>query len=133
MIYFIMPVGSDPQFHHKRRILELALRDVDQTGHFPLEVNTGREFSLDSALQDMRAADLIIGDLALERPSCYFEVGLAQAAGLYVALVAPVGTPIHQVSGRGRVAFYSNDSSYEAVIRELLRRNSGELLHRPRG
>jgi hypothetical protein len=131
VIYFIMPVGSDPKFHHKRRILERILGDIGQTGHFPLEAKTSLEFSLDAALQDMHAADLIIGDLALERPSCYFEVGLAQGAGLYVALIAPLGTPIHQVAGRDRVAFYGNDGSYEAIIRNLLLPESDGLLYRP--
>lgn len=74
----------------------------------------------------MRRAPLIIADLALERPSCYFEVGLAQASGLTVRFLAPAGTPIHQLEGRDSVAFYSNMGEYERIIELLLEDPSAE-------
>jgi hypothetical protein len=68
----------------------------------------------------MVQANRIIADLALERPSCYFEVGLAQSAGLRVDLIAPTGTPIHQVAGRQRVHRYSSPREYEALVHRLV-------------
>jgi hypothetical protein len=120
MIYFIMPVGSDPQFTRKRLILKGVLERSDQTGHFPLEKREEGEFDVDVAISEMERSQLIIADLALERPSCYFEVGIAQAAGLNVHLIASAGTAIHQVAGRAHVLFYEDENDYENLIMMLI-------------
>jgi hypothetical protein len=124
MIYFIMPVGSDIQFWSKRSILERVLNDFEEEGHFPLERASAPSFEVEKSLHEMSGAKLIIGDLALERPSCYFEVGLAQGAHLPVELIAPERTPLHQVSRREDVRFYANLEAYEELIRQLLSRTS---------
>ncbi len=120
MIYFILPVGSDILFPRKRAILERILADLREEGHFPFERPNAPTFDLEQALNQMSEAKAIIGDLALERPSCYFEVGLAQGAGLSVVLIAPEGTPVHQVSQRDDVRFYADLEAYERLTRELL-------------
>jgi hypothetical protein len=55
----------------------------------------------------MQRAEFVLADLSLERPSCYFELGLAEAANAFF-LVAAAGTPIHQVGNAGKVVFYSD-------------------------
>jgi hypothetical protein len=120
MIYFIMPVGSDTLFPTKRSILEHVLVNFKEEGHFPLERASAAAFEVEQVVDEMSAAKLIIGDLALERPSCYFEVGIAQGARLPVELIAPEGTPVHQVSHREDVSFYVNLEAYEELIGELL-------------
>src|SRR4051794_30770916 len=100
-----MPVGSDHAYVKKRDILDEVLARRERLGHFPLEKRRGGGFELEEALADMRDARVIIADLGLERPSCYFEVGLAQGAGLHVRIIAPTGTDIHQVGGRDSVEY----------------------------
>jgi nucleoside 2-deoxyribosyltransferase len=72
-----------------------------------------------SALED---ADIVLADLSFERPSCYFEVGFAQALGKRVALIATDGTAIHQVIGRDALIFYNTISDYENAVRLALER-----------
>ena len=52
----------------------------------------------------------ILADVSLERPSCYFELGLMRATNVPIYLIAAEATPIHQVgdSGAADVAFYSS-------------------------
>lgn len=120
MIYLIMPVGSDPDFIAKRAVLERLLSVAGAVGHFPLARERSGSTAADRAVAEMKTARVVIGDLALERPSCYFEVGLAQGAGVEVSLIAPEGTQLHQVEGRERVAFYQGMDGYEALMRTLI-------------
>jgi hypothetical protein len=120
MIYFIMPVGSDPEYARKRRTLKGILDRNGRVGHFPLEQLPYCEFDLKHTIEDMAAAEQIIADLALERPSCYFEIGLAQGAGRDVLLIAPEGAAIHQVAGRGRVRYYKGQRGYELLMESLI-------------
>jgi hypothetical protein len=120
MIYFVMPVGSDPNFADKRSILRRVLDGTKELGHFPLESGDGSPFDMERALFDMSMARIIVCDLALERPSCYFETGLAQAAHIPVRLIAPAGTAVHQVAGRDRVRYYADLSGYEDLIRKIV-------------
>jgi hypothetical protein len=127
LIYFIMPVGSDPNFEHKRAILDEVLRAFGITGHFPME--TSWTATASAIVSEMRTADAIVADLALERPSCYYEVGLAEGAGLEVSLIAPRGTDIHQSTRRSEVAFYDGYAEYEALVTALIQ--SGQGVGRP--
>ena len=120
MIYFIMPVGSDPTYGTKRKLLDRILHEKKTLGHFPLEREAWDQFGVSEVLKDMGAADCIIADLSLERPSCYYEVGLAHGAGLEVQLIAPSGTPVHQVYHREDVRYYSDMTSYAHLVRSIL-------------
>lgn len=125
VIYFIMPVSSDSDFMTKRRSAQRVLDSLVANGHFPMEKGRLEEdLTVASIVAEMAAATQIVADLALERPSCYFEVGVAQAAGLTVDLIAPTDTPIHQVVGRRRVHYYSSPEEYEALLHQLLSRDS---------
>lgn len=120
-IYMILPVDSDPEYAMKREILDKITVEMAIAVHYPLErVDFGSEFNLSAALAQMESAELVIVDLALERPSCYYELGLAQACGRPTSLVAPLGTPIHQAADRASVLFYSDVIEYESIIRSCL-------------
>src|SRR4051794_1753133 len=98
-----MPVASDPNYNNKRRVLELALTSVGSRPYFPLDhlpLSGGRDFEVDLALERMRASQIVLADLSLARPSCYFEVGLAQAARCAILVVAEAGTELHQLGER---------------------------------
>jgi nucleoside 2-deoxyribosyltransferase len=120
VIYFIMPVGSDPMYRERREALRHILRGRGKIGHFPLEHNENTELNLDSIIADMNSADQVVADLALERPSCYFEVGLAQALGKRVRLIAPIGTDVHQVGERELVERYDCFDEYKSIIDKII-------------
>ena len=88
-------VGSDPGYAPKRQALDDIAQELNIRFFFPLDQQ--KSVSVSSAVADLHKAGLVIADLSLERPSCYFEVGVAQGIGKTVAFIAATGTPIHQV------------------------------------
>ena len=117
-IYFITPVGSDPQYQLKRELLELVSKVTGRDLFFPLERHSG--FSLDATRVDLGNASLAIADLSLERPSCYFELGIAQALAVPVRIVAATGTRLHQTANPSAVRWYSDLEQYRAIISEAI-------------
>lgn len=116
--YYISPVGSDPDYTSKREVLARVAADRGISLFFPLDHRAS--FSVPAALSDLRTSQLVIADLSLERPSCYFEVGLAQAIGLPVVLIAAAGTVIHQAGDTDGVVTYTDLASYQAVVEHAL-------------
>jgi nucleoside 2-deoxyribosyltransferase len=116
LVYIIMPVGSDEAFESKRAVLEASSKAHDWITHFPLDSTSRQDnrhitetnFKLPEVLAEMKAASLIVADLSLERPSCYYELGVAQALGRPTFLLAVTGTVIHQVADRDRIHFYAD-------------------------
>lgn len=118
IVYFISPVGSDPQYREKRKVLSAVAAEEDVEFFFPLDRHT--VFSVSVATQDIRESWLVIADLSLGRPSCYFEVGLAQGVGASVAFLAAEDTVLHQAGVPGEVLRYSSLEAYRASILKLL-------------
>jgi nucleoside 2-deoxyribosyltransferase len=112
--YVIMPVGADEQFADKRSILRRVAEREGLTPYFPFDRTI--TFDKDKTLSLMRDADFVLADLSMERPSCYFELGLAQALGKDVYLIAQENTDIHQAHGRSLTHFYKGLSGYEQVV-----------------
>ncbi len=77
-------------------------------------------FNLQAALQDIKGASFVLADLSLERPSCYYELGLAEALGKPIYLVAEDGTDIHQTASRRLVSYYKDNDEYKALITNIL-------------
>jgi hypothetical protein len=117
-VYIIGPVRSDPQYKQKRQVLADISSGYQYQFFFPFE--RYKSFSLDAVRTDLRNAAVVIADLSLERPSCYFELGVAQALDLPVQMIAASGTPIHQTATPGAVIFYSDLDEYSLVIRRAL-------------
>lgn len=113
-IYFVTPVGSDPQYRLKRELLAEIAKETGRELFFPLERHGS--FSLNAARLDLRNASLVVADLSLERPSCYFELGVAQALDVPVCILAATGTQLHQTATPSSVRFYSNLDEYRAII-----------------
>jgi nucleoside 2-deoxyribosyltransferase len=127
-LFVITPHYSDPSFTNKR---ELLIEIADKYG---IEVifgsNRGSETDVDESLVLLENAELVIADLSLERPSCYYEIGFAQSKNKSVYLIASVGTEIHQVRSKNKVQFYESLSSYRELITEFFSRiasNSNRL------
>ena len=94
---------------------------------FPFECHS--EFSVPATANKMLLAVFVLADLSLERPSCYFELGLAQAVGAHVFLIAATGTQIQQVGDSRRPSFYSDFAQYRLRVSRLL---GGSLTSRGR-
>jgi len=116
-IYVISPVAADPDFEAKRAIVASTARSFDLVPLFPLDRSPG--IALERANEDIRKARFVLADLSLERPSCYFELGLAEATGVDVDIIAKVGTPIHQVGYAAQVSFYRDVDDYKRLIRRV--------------
>lgn len=115
--YVICPVGGDPSFAEKKTILETLGRASGVEPFFPLD---NQSFSTESAINAIKAAQFVLADVSLERPSCYFELGIAEALKARVALIASTGTAIHQVGNSQRCLFYSDLTEYRLHISRAL-------------
>ena len=117
----IMPVGSDPDYPAKRSVADGVALESGTLVHFPLDGAAGVEQQFDAELteRDFIDADLVIADLALERPSCYYELGFAQALGRPTQIIAPEGTHIHQAGGRESAMYYEDLLAYHAVLSRI--------------
>jgi nucleoside 2-deoxyribosyltransferase len=119
--YIIMPVGGDQQFASKRSILEQVADKEGLIPYFPFDRTSNMTFDKERTLSILRDSDFVLADLSMERPSCYFELGLAQALGKDVYLIAQQDTDIHQAHGRGLTRFYEGLSGYEQVVSSVLK------------
>lgn len=118
----IMPVHSDPAFNLRRRIIA----DVETQREWKLLVPEydpkAPVFTVEGMLEILRPVDLVVADLSAARPSCYFELGFAEALQKRIQLVAEQGTEIHQTSGRDGVIYYIGlDGFRDALITALAR------------
>ena len=118
--YVIMPIGADRQFVEKRRIIEKIAHEKNCVAYFPFDRDRNISFDIATTLSTLRGAEFVLADLSMERPSCYYELGLAQAVGKDVYLVAEDGTDIHQAHGRNSTRFYRDMQDYDQVISAIL-------------
>lgn len=121
VFYTIMPVGADPSSASKKKILERVAKELGLTPHFPYEKGKTVAFDIKSTLSTLKHADFVLADLSMERPSCYFELGLAQAIGKHVYLIARKNTDIHQADKRNFTHFYTDLESYLEVVSRVLK------------
>lgn len=87
---------------------------------FPEYDKTEPTFDFASLVESMKGASLVLADLSMERPSCYFELGVAETLGSRICLLAENGTPIHQTSKRLETRFYSSLGSFKSLVGEAL-------------
>jgi nucleoside 2-deoxyribosyltransferase len=62
----------------------------------------------------------VLADLSLERPSCYYELGLAEALGKPVYLIAKKNTDIHQTASRRLVRYFDNEDEYKVLVENII-------------
>jgi hypothetical protein len=115
-----MPVGSDHSAAQKKTAIAKGLEAVGIEARFPDYLPLQPKFALTDLLTEMRGAELVIADLSRERPSCYYELGLAEAIGKRVYLIAEQGTQIHQTASRSTVHYYSNLAELASVVERVL-------------
>jgi hypothetical protein len=114
----IAPVRVDSEYELKMKIIR-SICDANGLG-YRLPLLNSSQFDLDAAMETIRSATVIVADLSYARPSCYYELGLAEGANRQVSLIARAGSEIFQHSGKSTVAFYDALSDYEVVIAQAL-------------
>ncbi len=119
-LHVIMPVGSDPMFKEKQHAIEKGAIRAGYVAQFPTYDPINPIFSIRDYLACVRDASAVLADLTGERPSCYYELGIAEALGVPTHLVASANTEIHQSSVRSRIEYYSNLHQLEELSAGLL-------------
>jgi hypothetical protein len=120
LVFIVAPHSFDPRFEKKIRVISELADDLDVKIGWAAPASIKGAAGESIGLGDLRRADAVIGDLSFERPSCYFEVGLACGLNKPVFLIAEEGTRLHQVVGRDAVEFYSDMDEYRDVVRKAL-------------
>lgn len=144
-VFVVMPIQGDRfgkqseqivhrEFNERFDVIERALQ-----GFGCVAIRIDREAPLgglvDNIKREIRRAQFVVADLTDERPSCYFEVGYAEALRKPVVFVASKesvvdpGAPtkihfdIHQ-----NVQFFSNHEELEAKLTNAVEQNRDTLL-----
>jgi hypothetical protein len=121
-LYFIGPLASDRQFTSKQRIIEEVVAQFGVGAHFPFAGGVSQ--NTQQIIREIQNCRFVLADLSRERPSCYFELGVAEAVGAEIALIAEAGTSIHQTQNRP-VAFYSDLDDYRTLVGSIVESHAG--------
>ena len=113
--YLIMPYALDPEYQQKRDILKNAAEIKGLFTHFSVDNIQSHSSSI---ISEVKGALFIFADISYERPSCYYELGVAQGLNKKTFLVALSGTTIHQTEGK--IHFYSNLEEYKQLVMQAL-------------
>ncbi|SRR6266566_2893412 len=119
-IFVIGPVGSDLLVCEKQRIVQTVASTHDMSVLLPMA--DAVEHRLDDLISKINSATFVLVDLSLERPSCYYELGVVQTLGRPIEIIAEVGTRIHQLENRDIVQFYRGLEHYEALLKTIFAR-----------
>lgn len=115
-----MPLDSDEQASEKVKIVSETAQKCGFETHFPTYNKDLAEFDLQSTIKDLKNAQIVLADLSFERPSCYYELGVAEALGANIFLIAANGTDIHQSTHRATILFYDNFDHLKIVVYRIL-------------
>lgn len=121
--YIIMPISADPDYEEKKKRLLSAANRAEINAHFPIDdsaADKSGSFDLEKTLEDLSASAGVLADLTFERPSCYYELGLAQALRKPTVLIARSGEHIHQAHNRGSLREYVSLDDYEQLAYDAM-------------
>jgi nucleoside 2-deoxyribosyltransferase len=122
-VHVIMPIWSDTGFQAKQAAIARGAAAAGFKPQFPEYVPSNPQFEPQTYMRQLESASTVLADLTGERPSCYFEMGFAEAAGRPLHIIAEAGTDIHQSAYRHRVRYYRDLEDLEQSVFEIL---SGE-------
>jgi nucleoside 2-deoxyribosyltransferase len=147
-VFVVMPIQGEEygsqseqaifkEFNDRFAVIEQTLQDFDCVA-----IRIDREQPLEGMVQrikdEIRRARFVVADLTDERPSCYFEVGYAEALGKPVIPVASkqsimepgkntkIHFDIHQ-----NVRFFTNHKQLAEKLREAVEKNRKLLVDPP--
>lgn len=119
--FFVTPLSDDRAYRDRvfavvgdvcSRLGLVCERDV--------ELRAAQPFT-DTILSGITWATVVICDLSLARPNCYYELGIAQMLGRPVCLIAKEGTEIHADVRQFQVLYYKD-------LKDLKRKLPGSVL-----
>ena len=116
----IMPRASDPNFTAKKQVIQRVLGRSFTHVIWPTYSADSPVFDADEFRVELNSVDLVLADLSLERPSCYFELGFAECMDKNVLVIARKGEDIHQTSYRERIHWYRNLYELEEMLPDLV-------------
>lgn len=119
-VYVVAPANVDPGRAEKRDLVNAACAALGYAAHYPAYDPALPNFDVTRECEIIEGAAFALVDLSFERPSAYYELGLIEALGKRVVLLAEAGTPIHQTSRRVEVRRYRDLDEFDAVVREAL-------------
>lgn len=114
-----MPVGSDRLAATKQQVIENVAQTYGLAAHLPNYNLIEYAFNIKAALEDLKASLFVVADLSLERPSCYYELGIAEALGKKVYIIAQTGTVIHQTVNRKDTQFYNDTTQLKIIVDKI--------------
>lgn len=115
-VFIIMPVGSDPEHSERSSAIRRGLRRAGYQPVFPFYDASDPQFSLREFRTELHTMVAVLADLSGERPSCYYELGVAEAFACPVRLFAKIGTAIHQSGHRDYLQFYDGFIELEQSV-----------------
>ena len=118
-IFLITPHSVDKNFEEKLKIVS----EVCQQNGMKAEtgvINYDGNFNFDKSVELYQEVNFFIADLSFERPSCYYEVGYAQALNKKIFLIAEEGTFIHQVNNKSSLQYYKTLKEYKELIARIV-------------
>lgn len=118
LIYVICPVTADPIHREKRRILESLAQELHVELGFPLDSPTLPDIK--GTLRALNDCDVVVADLSFERPSCYFELGVARALKKPVFAICNIGSAVHQGIDTPTLETFGTLKEFEVVTRRAL-------------
>jgi hypothetical protein len=119
-LLLIGPMAADPCAAAKRRIIADECEEHQWQPIWPDGHTAQAKFSIERWKATISDANLVLADLSLERPSCYFELGCIEITQRNLIVIAETGTPIHQTSYRDKVIFFDGLEVYKKIIRTIL-------------
>jgi len=115
-------MGSDEHASKKQHLIQQVAQTHDLVVHLPKYNLSEPSFDIHVELEDLKGSLFVIADLSLERPSCYYELGIAEALAKKIYLIAHTGTDIHQTVNRIDIQFYRDMNHHKILIDEIIRR-----------
>src|ERR1041385_4172898 len=114
----VMPWSAKTEVHARESILEEVIQEFGIDADFPEDQRNISSFDIKKTIEKFEKAAFVLADLSFERPSCYYELGIAESIGAKVFLLAQKGTPIHQTSYYDKVQFYENMQQFKVLVQK---------------
>lgn len=114
-------MASDEYASNKQQLIRQITHAHNLIVHLPNYDLDQPNFDIHTEIKDLEGSLFVIADLSLERPSCYYELGIAEAIGKKNYLIARTGTTIHQTVNRKNIQFYQDMYHFKILIDEIIK------------
>lgn len=123
-VFVVMPSVRFSGSAEKLRIITETVNMEAWDAYLPDYDHRAPSFDLTISQQAMRTSAFVFADLTHERPSCYFEVGIAESCGAALVTAAAKGTDIHQMSRPSNTKFFASLDEFRDIFCQALKSHS---------